>query len=290
MARRAPLTSAEERALENLIVARYKHEGAAKIAAEFGLSQGPVKARASKLGIRTIWHFQQRATDSTTSNIHFFKTLTPEAAYILGYIYGDGSIDNEGRRLTFACQVRDRALLENIRRLMGSNHTMTEYQVPKPKNGLGTYVRFRVCSSILVHDLQVLGVKSNKSNEDSPVPSLPLDLYSHFTRGFFDADGSIVIAEKGTSRRRVDLLGSKQFIQELADIVYTQARLSRNSLTKIKKPRDDYRQMWCAQWYSLEDITRLYHYLYKDQTICLERKRLRFPTVSQLQPKSPDGD
>lgn len=61
-----------------------------------------------------------------TKNEHFFKTWSPEMAYILGFFAADGSMYQTNRGTHFIeFQITDGDLLKEIQVLLGSNHKIT---------------------------------------------------------------------------------------------------------------------------------------------------------------------
>jgi LAGLIDADG DNA endonuclease family protein len=123
-----------------------------------------------------------------TVNQDFFKTWTPEMAYVLGFFAADGSM-NESKRgghyIEF--QITDGDLLKKIQVLLESDHKITiRDRVPGQK----LIYRLQIGSKIIFEDLIQLGFVQNKTKVLS-LPDIPQDFFGDFIRGYFDGDGNV---------------------------------------------------------------------------------------------------
>jgi hypothetical protein len=117
-----------------------------------------------------------------TTHIPFtwsFFPLTPEKAWLLGLIYGDGSLYNDGRTISICSGDCD--VIDNINHLFGDN-----LSISSPKS---TYRVIALHSVRLWKELNGnFALVSNKSRTLC-YPDLPLEMKSHFARGLLDSDG-----------------------------------------------------------------------------------------------------
>lgn len=129
-------------------------------------------------------------------NLDFFKAWTPEMAWLLGFVFGDGCVgiyqyESSGHEAgyrtmhQFSLASADRGALELARDLMESDHAIGD----RPG-----YFTLQISRREIVEDLMVLGMTPNNSR-DLRFPDVPADLTAHFVRGFFDADGCIHLHE-----------------------------------------------------------------------------------------------
>jgi len=66
-------------------------------------------------------------------NVNFFKKWTPEMAYVLGFIYADGDIEDNrksSRTQYTTIASTDRDILEAIKKAMSSSHRLN-YRSPR---------------------------------------------------------------------------------------------------------------------------------------------------------------
>ncbi|MEK7665219.1 MAG: LAGLIDADG family homing endonuclease [Patescibacteria group bacterium] len=166
--------------------------------------------------------------------IDFFEKWTPKMAYILGFLYADGDIEDVRRSsrtqyITFASI--DKEILEVIKNAMGSEHNIN-YRAPRKvtySNGKtyessGIY-RLRIGSKKMFDDLIKLGLTPRKSLTIIFPNNIPDNCFRHFIRGYFDGDGCVTI-KKGKGKYGQPILkgiaviftsGSKLFLEGLRD-------------------------------------------------------------------------
>ena len=164
----------------------------------------------------------------------FFEKWSPEMAYVLGFLYADGDIeDNRKSSRTQYTTIGsvDKCILEAIKKALGSEHNLN-YRAPKKvtyKNGK-TYesaegYRLRIGSKKLFDDLLKLGLTTRKSLTIKFPINIPKVYLNHFMRGYFDGDGCVTI-KRGKGKYGQPILkgiaviftsGSKMFLEGLRD-------------------------------------------------------------------------
>jgi hypothetical protein len=161
-------------------------------------------------------------------NEDFFKTWSPKMAYVLGFIYADGMIE-DCRQSSRTCYTSitntDMEILDKIRSIMSSNHPF-EVIPAKINHILGKdylckprYV-FRIGNKKMYADLVSFGLCPKKSLIVE-LPEVPEQYFHFFLRGYFDGDGCIHIEK---SRRRLKIIfssGSKKFLEQISSKIKT---------------------------------------------------------------------
>ena len=147
-------------------------------------------------------------------NEHFFdKVDSEEVAYVLGWFYSDGCVDNAGK-MRIQIQKDDEKILYKIRELMEYNGPF--YEVPPPKKYPHRKAQVTLCINrkVLTDKLIALGCIPNKSlNLDFPT-FISDDMLPHFIRGVFDGDGSISCKKNSLN---ISITSCEYFIQPLRD-------------------------------------------------------------------------
>lgn len=144
-----------------------------------GRTEGSIKKMASHLGLRKLFRYCK-------SNVNplAFQTLTPETAYVLGYIVADGNI-GDGDNVHLGVGGVDYAIMCKIRDVLKSDHPFQK----KTLEGRRPFYYLRIYNSQLVNDLnERWGVTPRKSFTVT-LPPVPDDLFFDFLRGYFDGDG-----------------------------------------------------------------------------------------------------
>jgi DNA-binding transcriptional regulator WhiA len=196
----------------------------------------------------------KRRTNGYKINTDFFKTWSPEMAYVLGLILTDGCVS--GNSVTISQKERD--ILDKV-----STALKSTYPIKRVKNGNSYLHNLTISRKEIVEDLSTLGITEKKSLtvEFPPVPNAYLH---HFIRGVIDGDGWV--QDRGYVMNVTS--ASPLFAYHLHE-VFNLCKFN----GRVKKESGVYR-VWVS---GKEDIARLGRWLYKESgDLYLERKRARF--------------
>lgn len=153
---------------------------------------------------------------------YFDEIDTPNKAYILGFLYADGSNNISKSTVTMSLQEEDKDILECIRKELQSEKPL-EYLDYSNKHDFGysykNQYRFIAFSKHMCNSLEKIGMIPNKSLS-LKFPNIRPELYSHFIRGYFDGDGSITQCIKSENNHAVliTITSTKLFCESLVDI------------------------------------------------------------------------
>src|SRR5699024_2389518 len=109
----------------------------------------------------------------------FFKEWSNEMAYVLGFVFTDGSISNN----TLTISQIERYILEEINKAMTSDCSIT-----RRANGKNDIYTLIINRKEIVDDLKRLGITESKSRT-MEFPNVPAEFLPHFIRGVVDGDG-----------------------------------------------------------------------------------------------------
>ena len=151
-------------------------------------------------------------------NYDFFKTWSKQMAYVLGFLFADGSLENSpyirGKYIRFSNT--EPSIIKKIKRIMDSKHRIVKMHPPGNRK-----VKYflRIGSHLLYNDLEKLGLFPNKSSTMT-FPKVPDSFISDFVRGYFDGDGSVIIErykrdKKYKRLKAIFTSGSKKFLISL---------------------------------------------------------------------------
>lgn len=208
-------------------------------------------------------------------NQNFFQKWTPQMAYVLGYIFADGAIEDvqkSSRTCYIAIVSKDLSILEKIKTVMDSNHKLYKRTESYPGNkGYASKERFvfRAGSKLLYNDLLKLGVTPRKSLTIL-FPTIPSRYLSYFIRGYFDGDGCIYLLKRKYPRI-VFTSGSNKFLQGLSQALSTVLSIPiKNTYSQLKESNN-----LCYQLqYNTKIAIKILEFMYKnlEKAPYLERK------------------
>lgn len=216
--------------------------------------------------------------------ITYFDVIDTEyKAYILGFIYADGNINDKikGKRewsLTITLQKEDSYILNKLMEDTGVNEVKIQHPPNVKKNNWKERATARIGNTYMCNQIVSLGCPPRKSTEGMTFPKLNDDMIPHFIRGFFDGDGSICIKKKIYKGKTVI---SNYFRKNIAfcstDSIFLDTLFSYLPITKVYKTGRQRNMFVHIYWIERKnDIDNMYNYLYKDANFYLSRKYNKF--------------
>lgn len=207
----------------------------------------------------------------------YFNSIdTENKAYILGFLFADGSVSSSGYYLSIDLQERDFEILNIIR---------TEICLYEPKYIIKTlknkkYIKLCICSKKICDSLMRIGCVPNKTTMGI-FPLIKNDLYKHFIRGYFDGDGCIT--SKEGVRPMVTIIGN----QNIIDGIYN--TLINNGLKnpKIFQIKENLLRITIS---NLRDCFLFYKFIYGESNVFLERKKIKFDLYYDIMLKNKDKE
>jgi intein-encoded DNA endonuclease-like protein len=206
-------------------------------------------------------------------NRAFFKTWSPEMAYILGFLFADGNIIKTKRNTHFvSLYTNDLALLSAIKRSLKSEHKLSK---SVSKVG-GICYKIQIGSKEYFSDLVNLGLIENKARR-MKLPIVPLSYQGDFIRGYFDGDGCVWFGNihKNRKTKTLSILvcftsASINFLKEIKFLLNT---LGLNGGSVFESKKGNYGRLNL----STQDSLKLYEIMYnKSDKLFLSRKKLVF--------------
>lgn len=246
-----------------------------KIGKKYNVGHKVILKALRSLGVEIS---QKKMVRKYDLNECYFKTIdTPEKAYILGFLYSDGSVSPSKSAVSLALQESDVAILEQIRSEIGSARPL-EFLDYSQKNDFGYHYlnqyRLVVYSAEMCSDLIDKGVVPSKSLKITFPEWMPSELVPHFVRGVYDGDGSIYRQIKSVSNQAVTvtITATENFCQSLKTICKDALGVKagiydascHNGVTKVFT--------LSGRWVSKKFLD----WIYKDATMYLQRKYDRY--------------
>lgn len=208
------------------------------------------------------------------------KTInTQEKAYLLGFLYGDGTIttykEKSGReRFLTKISIIDEDLILQLKECF-SFFNLGKFDYSKYNPNSGKQVSIARSSKEQYQDLLSNGLYPRKSYENASklrMPDIDKDLISHFIRGFFDADGSVYTRAK---RKNLISIEFSSISLEFLNCINSHLKLQDINSWKIitKEARGKGKQSYyILSFIKTCEIQKLISFMYRDASICLKRK------------------
>lgn len=200
-----------------------------------------------------------------TINHKAFDVITPESAYWWGFIYADGSI-NRHKSLTVGLRHTDVDHVIALNDFLQSNAPVKiKDRWLKPHKG----AYLHVTSQHMGARLEELGVLAHRPSFHLVTKHLPSEFTSHWLRGFFDGDGSVNYQPNGQPRIR--FCGRLELVSWIRKIIADEC--GRNPNIKFYKHPTG---LYYLNYGGTCNVAAVMEYLYRDATIHLERKLLKY--------------
>lgn len=220
----------------------------------------------------------------------FFEKWSQEMAYVLGFLYADGSLEDAEyiRGKYIRVTSIDQEIIIKIKRLLNSEHRIVVL-VPASSNRNVRYF-LRIGNQRIYKRLTFLGLKPKKSLK-MKFPKVPQVYLNAFIRGYFDGDGCVML-EKRKKKDRIAIIrikiaftsGSRIFLEDL------EKRLRGSIPLKESKIYNSHRSFQLC--YSSEGSLKLFKFFYRDisDSLFLERKFQIFREYFKNFPEKIDDD
>lgn len=207
---------------------------------------------------------------------YFENIHNEEKSYWLGFLYADGYVRlkyNRSGQLRLKLKKEDISHIEKFKNDIKSTQIIDSYiSSVKVNNKIykSEVSEINIYSTKIVKDLYDKGCFNNKTHTIIFPSWLNNDLIPHFIRGFFDGDGSISIGKFNITLNFVS--GSYLFLEsikkEFEKLDIFDCKISKNKSN-----------CWYMTWQKIDDIIKIYNYMYKKSTIQLDRKKEKFEFI-----------
>lgn len=202
----------------------------------------------------------------------FFSTIdTEEKAYWLGFMYADGYVT--GTKIV-GCKLstKDEEHLIKLRNTLSPTKPLYYDETSQGFGNNTKSVALILTNRNIFKDLVSKGCIQNKSklltfpNENI----VPKELIHHFIRGYFDGDGSVTagINPKGHIRILIGIVGTESFLSEIRKALSLE-----DTKYLYKYKNKDIHELKVG---GTNVVKAIYNFLYKDATVFLERKYIKF--------------
>ena len=253
---------------KNKIIEAYKNNMSLReIEKEFKVLRATVSKFLEEQNIKKIKgnHYRKYFHD-----FDFFENIdTEEKAYWLGFMFADGYIVNHENRYgedSFGLTLAEDSL-DSIEKFKKSLHATNPILYDNSKSIGQPLAKIVLTSQKTVNDLIDKGCVKQKSLILQPPKKVPEKLLSHFIRGFFDGDGSLM-------KYNYNNYPSYQigFTTTYEMAIWLREIFGKGDIRKEK--RRDF--TWYYSIGGNRQVLDICHYMYDEATIWMDRKYARY--------------
>lgn len=253
---------------KNKIIEAYKNNMSLReIEKEFKVLRATVSKFLEEQNIKKIKgnHYRKYFHD-----FDFFENIdTEEKAYWLGFMFADGYIVNHENRYgedSFGLTLAEDSL-DSIEKFKKSLHATNPILYDNSKSIGQPLAKIVLTSQKTVNDLIDKGCIKQKSLILQPPKKVPEKLLSHFIRGFFDGDGSLMKYNYNNyPSYQIEFTTTYEMAIWLRDI------FGKGDVHKEK--RRDF--TWYYSIGGNRQVLDICHYMYDEATIWMNRKYARY--------------
>lgn len=259
--------------VKDIVDSYLNNELCTKLGKKYNVSHKCILKILHKYNIDVNQKYSSRKYDI---NENYFDNIdTPNKAYILGFLYADGSVNikNNKNTMSISLQEEDGYILEAMRKEIGSGKPL-EYLDYSNKHDFGYHYknqyRLLIFNKHICESLVNIGMVQNKSLV-LEFPDIHKELYSHFIRGYFDGDGSFCAhyLKSGKFQPLITFTSTDAFCRSIKNILINYLNIPggniydascHNGITKV------------LSFSGANQTKTILDWLYKDANLCLKRK------------------
>jgi hypothetical protein len=268
----------KEELIEKIVFLHEKGFSQVAIAKKLSLNRGTIKRWNDEL--KFIKSRTPGEAGKLKNKIHkydedyFAEIKTPNQAYILGYITGDGTVFDRGKskRLVLTLAEVDKQLIYDIAKEFNMINAV-KFRKKNKENEQNKY-SLAINSTKMCNDLINLGIGPKKTGKERWLSFNNDNFNWAFLRGFFDADGHIrVYMRNGYLKARLGFTGNVEMLKSILFFLKSKGFAKNvNSITEKQGCSDLYINSVC-------DIRLIYEEMYKHGEIKLNRKLKKFSSL-----------
>jgi hypothetical protein len=208
-------------------------------------------------GWKRTYHFNEHAFDHI-DNEH--------AAYFLGFLYADGSINAS---MSAYQNIDDRDVLDKLRTFLGSDAEVRPVKKSVGAKNKKQLMYFSASSKHMVERLKKHGCTPGKSYT-ATFPDISKEMRRHFIRGLWDGDGTISIRRGKTTQAYIGLCGTVWLCEGVADILKEVAGDDDCvRMYEADRHHTSFRSMAIGRG---DAFRKILDWMYEDATVFLDRK------------------
>ena len=222
----------------------------------------------------------QRVRKYSANFDYFEKIDNEEKAYWLGFLYADGCVQSNRNSIYIGLAMKDYEHIVAFNKALNSNYPIQIHTQKLPDGRDYKSAIVTITSRKLKDDLIKAGCIPRKTFEckfptDDIVPPY---LVRHFIRGVFDGDGCVTCDDN--NKICVSIAGNINIVTGIQNELFKSVIVEKPPTIKSAKT------IYTVNVFGKYNSMRIMEYFYKDASIYLERKYMKFEYIKNLNLKN----
>ena len=209
-------------------------------------------------------------------NEHYFDKIdTRSKAYILGFLFADGNVNQNMYSASVGVADVDEDLIFFIQselRLVAGVYR----KIGKINKGSGNKeqdsIHLSMNSKVFCNALFKNGIYPNKSLTLIPPITVPLGFLNSFVLGYFDGDGCISIAKN--NQPGVAIVGTESMMIFIQKLICSGSGVNPGKISKTNRNKRN--PIYKTEWRGRVNCAKIGRYMYEKCPFSLKRKKVKF--------------
>lgn len=212
---------------------------------------------------------------------YFYKINTEHKAYLLGFMYADGSVNDNG--ISIGLKSDDLEILELFKKELKFTGKLYFNERSKKNPNWSDIYRLSIYNKQISKDLINNGcIKTKTFKITFPNEAiLPVEFQKHFLRGYFDGDGYVGYRFYKNKYLYISskFVSTEKFCDKVSEIMKNELNINSYKETRHPERKHNIRQLsFSGNIQSLKFLD----WIYKDSTVYLKRKYDKYLKCKEL--------
>lgn len=249
----------------------------AQITKKYGMSDTFL---SEQLKNRRISHYTNQGRKNNF-NLNYFENIdSPDKAYFLGFLYGDGSLtksntyDTSPNRIQLNLSKKDSEVIYNFCDFLGYDKKKIEIYSPRGTYSSSQMIRLSLNSKKMCNDLLKIDFREKVEFSNGDIfEHITKKLWSHFIRGLNDADGS-------TSQKLFSVTNQLPLLNSFIEIIESEIGIPKD-VASLYSYKDRGHKNTRDLRYTRNTSVEIFKFLYKNSTPEIRLKR-KYDSIKHL--------
>lgn len=247
------------------LVSKFKHGiRKSKILLMYDISRSYLNVILRKNGIKNSYNILDRSRKYSYDEMFFDIIDSEEKAYWIGFLLADGFISSYPQHWYVQLRLIDLDAITKFKEAVKATSPIKTIFSDKRK----TCYELQVNSKYMVDSLAKYGLVNNKTFRVSISDSIPLKLWPHVIRGYFDGDGCIYTRKNRYKNTECSITSSSTKILQQIEKYLKDLQIIKNNKNYIND-RKTFQTIYIG---GKQEVNKFLNLIYGNATIYLDRK------------------